>query len=111
MRGLNKVIISGNVTGAIEFGKTNSGAQDACGFHVASDRHTSGGGVVTAYIKVNVYVDGLVKICKTRLSKGIYVLVEGELMNRDGQHGDLTEVRAREIIFLAKDETKQGDVA
>lgn len=110
MRGINKVIVSGNVTGAIEFGKTQAGLE-VCGFHVASDRHTSGGGVVTAFIKVNVYVDGLVRICKTRLIKGIYVLVEGELMNREGQHGDLTEVRAREVIFVAKDDARQGEVA
>jgi len=109
VRGINKVIVSGNVTGAIEFGKTNNGLE-VCGFHIASDRHTSGGGIVTAFIKVNVYVDGLVRICRTRLVKGIYVLIEGELMNRDGQHGDLTEVRAREVIFLAKEEAK-GEVA
>lgn len=102
MKGINKVIISGNVLGTIEFGKVSNGGE-ACGFQVASDRH-SASGVVTAFVKINVYVEGLVKICKLKLLKGIYVIVEGELMNRDGQHGDLTEVRAREIIFLPREE-------
>jgi single-stranded DNA-binding protein len=105
MRGLNKVFLSGNVTGAIEFGRTGKG-DEVCGFHLASDRHTSNGGVVTAFIKVNVYIDGLVRVCKSKLNKGVYVLVEGELMNREGQHGELTEVRAREILFLSKEESK-----
>lgn len=110
MRGLNKVIISGNVTGAIEFGRTGKG-DEVCGFHMASDRHTSGGSIVTAFVKVNVYPDGLVRICKGKLIKGVYVLVEGELMNRDGQHGGLTEVRAKEIIFLPKEQDSRGDIA
>lgn len=105
MRGLNKVFLSGNVTGAIEFGRTGKG-DEVCGFHLASDRHTQGGQVVTAFVKINVYIDGLVRICKTKLVKGVYVLVEGELMNRDGQHGGLTEVRAREILFLSKEDSK-----
>lgn len=34
-------------------------------------------------------------------------MVEGELMNRDGVLGDLTEVRARELIFVP-DEDPEG---
>lgn len=110
MRGLNKVIISGNVTGSIEFGRTGKG-DEVCGFHIASDRHTFGGSIVTAFIKINVYTDKLVRVCKGKLVKGVYVLVEGELMNRDGQHGGLTEVRAKEIIFLPKEQDSKGDIA
>lgn len=114
MRGLNEVVISGNVTAAADFGKTGAGLE-VCSFHVASDRYASGGQVVTAYIKVNVYVDGLVRICKSRLAKGIYVLVKGELMNREGPRGDLTEVRAREVIFwepeLESEQPEKGEVA
>jgi single-stranded DNA-binding protein len=102
MKGINKVILSGNVLGTIEYGRVSSGSE-ACSFQVASDRH-SASGVVTAFVKINVYVEGLIKICKLKLLKGTYVIVEGELMNRDGQHGDLTEVRAREIIFLPREE-------
>jgi single-stranded DNA-binding protein len=54
---------------------------------------------VTAYVKINIYSDALVDICRTRLLKGVYVIVEGELMNREGVHGEVTEVRAKEIIF------------
>lgn len=107
MRGINKVILSGNVTGKIEYGRTDSGSE-VCAFIVASDRHTSGG-VVTAYIKVNVYIEGLVKLCRNRLDKGCYLLVEGELMNRSVPSGKLTEVRAWEIIFLS--EERKNDVA
>lgn len=100
MRGINKVILSGNVAGNITFGEM-SGGSDALSFSVASDRKSSGA-TITAWVKINVYQEALVRICRTRLLKGGYVLVEGELMNRDGQHGELTEVRAREIIFLTR---------
>jgi hypothetical protein len=100
MKGLNKVIVSGNVLGNIEYGRVTNGSE-VCGFSVASDRH-SANGVVTAFVKVNVYVEGLVRICKLKLFKGAYALVEGELMNRDTRAGTgLLEIRAREILFLA----------
>jgi single stranded DNA-binding protein len=99
VRGLNHVVLAGNVSGSISFGNLPNGAA-VVSFLLASDRATPGGGAVTAWVKVNVYREGLVNICDQRLEKGAYVLVEGELMNRDGVHGQLTEVRAREIIFL-----------
>jgi single-stranded DNA-binding protein len=91
MRGINKVIISGNVSEEVHFA---SGPRDSflCTFYVASDRHAQGA-VSTTWVKVNVYVDGLVKLCRTRLRKGTYVMVEGELTSRG-------EVKARELIFL-----------
>jgi single-stranded DNA-binding protein len=98
MRGVNRVIISGNVSGNIHYGSTGQGSS-ALSFSLASDRKVNGS-TITAWVKVNVYLDPLVRICKARLDKGGYILVEGELMNRDGVHGELTEVRAREIIFL-----------
>jgi single-stranded DNA-binding protein len=106
MRGLNKVIVSGNVTGKIDYATTDNGSE-VCTFVLASDRHGSGG-VVTAYIKINVYVDGLVKLCRNRLDKGSYVLVEGELMNRSTPSGKLTEVRAWEVIFLSEERQRDG---
>lgn len=98
MRGVNRVVLSGNATGKIEFSKTDAGA-DACTFTLASDRH-SGGAVVTAFVKVNVYVEALVKLCRLRLQKGSYILVEGELMNRVTPAGKILEVRAWELLFL-----------
>lgn len=98
MRGINRVVISGNVSGNINSATMTDG-NEALSFSIASDRKINGG-TVTAWVKVNVYIDQLVRVCKSRIHKGGYVLVEGELMNRDGVHGELTEVRAREIIFL-----------
>lgn len=99
MRGLNRVILSGNVTGRIDFSTTESGNTEVCTFTLASDRHSTGK-VVTAFVKVNVYIDGLVKLCRNKLTKGAYLLVEGELMNRTTPVGKLTEVRAWELVFL-----------
>lgn len=99
MRGINRVLISGNVSDSARFHTTHSGAKCAS-FRLASDRRgAKPGETVTAWVKINVYSEPLVEICATRLSKGCYVIVEGELMNRDGAQGEVTEVRAREIIF------------
>lgn len=100
MRGLNRVIISGNVTEKIDFARTEAGNTEVCTFTLASDRHTSGK-VITAFVKVNVYVEALVRVCRSRLAKGSYLIVEGELMNRTTPSGKLTEVRAWELIFMA----------
>jgi len=97
MRGVNSVILSGNV-GKVNFGTMNSGA-DVLSFTVASDRYGNGD-KITVWVKINVYVENLIRICKSKLSRGGYVIVQGELMNREGQHGELTEVRAREVIFV-----------
>ena len=108
MRGFNKVILSGNVTGKIDYATTDNGSE-VCTFVIASDRHGSGGGVVTAFVKVNVYAEPLVRLCRNRLDKGSYLLLEGELMNRSTPSGKLTEVRAWEVIFLTGE--RERDVA
>lgn len=105
MRGLNRVIISGHVQERITYGTTGSDTT-ACSFTIASSRSGQGRNVV-AYVKINVYGDGIVRLCRARLRGGGYVMVEGELMNRDGVLGDLTEVRARELIFVP-DEDPEG---
>lgn len=97
MHGVNKIVISGNVTNTIVFNKTRSG-RDVCTFSMVSERQSSGGGH-KVYAKINVYMEGLVAVCRERLEKSVYVIVEGELMNRDGRSEELTEVRARDIIF------------
>jgi single-stranded DNA-binding protein len=73
---------------------------------MASDRRGDGG-VITVWVKVNIYIEPLINICRDRLAKGCHVIVDGELMNRDGRYGKLTEVRAREVIFL-KERDKHG---
>lgn len=99
MVGINSVHISGNVTGTITFQQTKQNQTPACSFTVVSDRKGPKGMMVSAKVKVNAYGDHLFNLCSSHLEKGTYVIVEGELMNRSGQHGDLTEVRAIEIIF------------
>ena len=103
MRGLNRTILSGNVQDKITYGSTRVGA-GCCSFVVASSRTGQGQQVITTYVKVNAYGDGLVRLCRARLKKGVYILIEGELMNRDGVLGDLTEVRARELVFPSSPE-------
>ena len=97
MRGLNHWNGAGNVTNTITFAKTGKGA-DVCTFTMACDRYMADG-TVTVWVKVNVYMGALVQRCRERLARGTYVVIEGELMNRDGRIGELLEVRAREIIF------------
>jgi single-stranded DNA-binding protein len=109
MRGLNSVVISGNVGNSITFGDTRAGTP-ACSFSIASDRHTFDG-IISAWVKINAYGD-VVRVCEERLEKGCYVMVSGELMNRTVPAGELLEVRAREIIFIPtrlKDEDEEYD--
>lgn len=98
MRGINKAIISGNVARDINFDTLPDGSP-VLSFMVASDRYANGT-TVTAWVKINVYIDVLVEQCRALLNCGGYVIVEGELMNREGRHGKLTEVRAKEIVFV-----------
>jgi len=98
MRGYNKVVLAGNATGKIDYAKTENG-KSVCTFVLACDRHAQGS-VVTAYVKVNVYLEGLVSVCQTKLTKGCYLFVEGELMNRTTPSGQQLEVRAWDIVFV-----------
>jgi single-stranded DNA-binding protein len=100
---VNQVKISGNVGAPISYGTTGSGAP-AVSFMLASDRNKSdGAGAITVWARVNAYGPVLVSQCRAHLEKGSFVLVDGELMNRAGQHDELTEVRARRLEFTAKE--------
>ena len=106
MRGVNRVIISGNASDSARFHSTGSGTACAT-FKIACDRRGANKGeTVTAWVKINVYGDSLVEICRMRLRKGVYVIVEGELMNRDGAAGEVTEIRAKELVFIDTAESK-----
>lgn len=105
MRGLNETQQAGNVSGPIKFGETTSG-DSACSFMLAVDK----GNLPTMWVRVNVY-GALVGICEKKLRKGLYVIVTGELMNRqransvEGMNGfahgeTLTEIRARDVVFV-----------
>ena len=102
MRGVNKVWISGNLCSDGLFNTLKDG-REVCSFKVASERR-NGPDKVLAVIRVNVYNENLTRICKKFVRKGGYVQVEGELMNRPGKYEELTEVRAKEVIFVDKEE-------
>lgn len=97
MRCLNIVVISGNVSDSVVFSETGSG-EPACSFCMASDKSVSTTRVITTWVRVNVY-GTLVQACRKKLTKGMYVTVTGEMMNRSSDDRTLTEVRAKELIF------------
>jgi single-stranded DNA-binding protein len=100
MRGINQVTFCGNIGGPGTYSATGSGTP-ACSFKVASDRK-AGETTITTWAKINCYGEGLVEICRQRAKKGGYVIVSGELMNREGAAGDQTEIRAREVVFVGE---------
>lgn len=93
MRGHNYVLLSGNIGGKVVVGHTNNN-DPACSFSVASDD-----GDRATWVRINAY-GSLANACSNKIQKGVYVSVAGELMNRAGRCGELTEVRARDIIFF-----------
>lgn len=103
MIGVNTVNISGNVTGKIFFGETSVKKTKACSFTLVSERKGPNNISVYAYVKINAYGENLFDICDKYLKRGVYVYVQGELMNRSGKMGELIEVRANQIIFNASD--------
>lgn len=109
MRGLNRVFIAGHVTDRITFSKTHVQGADACTFIIESERPTNRGSL-TVCVKINVYIDGLVEACRGKLEKGCYVLVEGELMNRDSPVGRATEIRAWELSFFGPPQPIRGGI-
>lgn len=95
MKGLNAVFVSGNV-GTIEFSTTRERMDDVCTFTVASEKVRSR----PTWVRVNVY-GGAVESCRTHLRKGRYVVVQGELMNRQAGANLVTEIRCIDVKFLS----------
>lgn len=100
-RGINRTLLSGKVIGKPNFDQTST-ARPAGSFHVLSERHGATN-IISVRAKINVYGDGLVGLCRVKIVPGAYVIVDGELMNRDGQHGELVEVRAISLVFLSEE--------
>ena len=98
MRGINKVQFSGNIGHSIKFNTTDNGYK-ACSFQLASDRYAKDK-IITVWAKVNVYRKDLVNVCESKLKEGAYVIVTGELMNRNKDSVQLLEVRALELVFV-----------
>ena len=99
MLGINTVIYSGVVSGSITFQETKLKKTPACSFSLVSSRRGPKNSYVSSKVKINAYGDYLYDLCSKDLDKGVYVVVQGELMNRSGQYGELTEIRAIEILF------------
>jgi single-stranded DNA-binding protein len=96
-RGTNAWHGSGNVASDVSYGKTH-GSDDACNFRIAIEQaHKQ-----LLYIRINVY-GGNVEVCRLRnLSKGDYVVIDGELMSRQGKETTVIEVRCKEIVIRSK---------
>lgn len=109
-RGLNKVMIIGNLGGDPEIRHTSSG-RPVASFSVASSRSwvTSSGErkEATEWFRVVAW-GGLAEICKKMLHKGSRVYVEGRLQTRSwenqGQKHVRTEVVAHELVMLEERE-------
>lgn len=100
-RGINRALVSGKVVGKPLFDQTGSN-RAAGSFFIVSERH-SPTNIISVRVKINVYGDGLVGLCRVKTVPGAYVVVDGELMNRDGQHGELLEVRAISLVFPSEE--------
>lgn len=99
MKGLNVVVLSGNV-GRMRFDKTRTTGEPAGSFMLAVEKARD----VVTWVHVNVF-GPVAAEAMDKLSVGDRVEVQGELMNRlsKGGHGDLlTEVRGVDLKFLGR---------
>lgn len=94
MRAHNQVLISGYVEGKMISGTTGDGGV-AFSFAVASEDS----GSKSMRVRVNAYGE-TARQCDDEAQKGLYCIVIGELMNRAGKFGKLTEIRAKTVEFL-----------
>lgn len=95
MRGHNQVLVSGYVEGKMVSGTTGDGGS-AFSFSVSSEDS----GRKTMRVRVNAY-GSMADRCDSEAQRGVYCIVAGELMNRSGKFGKLTEVRAKTVEFVS----------
>ena len=86
-RGTNRFNGSGHARNVV-FDQTGNGDECASFVLHMRDKHN------TARVRINVY-GGLVRVCRQRLVEDGYVVVDGQVMNRER----LTEVRAEDLAF------------
>jgi hypothetical protein len=104
MTGQNQVLISGYVESRVLTGTTGDGGE-ACSFSVASG---DSGNKIT-HVRINAY-GSLAEQCERESKLGSYCVIIGELMNRQGKFGKLTEIRAKKVEFVSDvDNGPQGD--
>lgn len=92
--GHNQVLISGYVEGRVLSGTTGDGGE-ACSFLVAS----SDLGQKVTRVRVNAY-GSIAAQCEQENRMDAYCVITGELMNRPGKYGKLTEIRAKKVEFF-----------
>lgn len=91
--GHNQVLVSGHVDSRLVRGVTGDGGE-ACSFSVES----GDGGPKMTYVRINAY-GAVAEQCGRESRPGLYCVIIGELMNRPGKHGRLTEIRAKMVEF------------
>jgi single-stranded DNA-binding protein len=102
MIGLNVVCLSGNLGGTVTEGTTTDGTA-ALAFDVVCQSLTTDPAKPTrVWTRVNVYDPELLARIRPRLTRGVYVQIHGELMNRRGRTTELLEIRATKIITMEK---------
>lgn len=99
--GINRISLSGQVVQQIYFNATPNG-EPAGSFFLRSERRKDGR-VIAVRVKVNVYGESLVSVCRVKVVSGAYVVVDGELMNRNGKTEELVEVRAHTVVVPAEE--------
>jgi hypothetical protein len=87
-------MISGRMEGRVLSGTTGDG-EEACSFSVAS----GDGGQRVTRVRVNAY-GSVAAQCEQDGRDGSYCVITGELMNRPGKYGKLTEIRAKKVEFF-----------
>lgn len=103
MRGMNIVVLSGNVVGEL----IRSERPEACSFLLVSMRKGADGKNLEVVTRINVYARALLTIALREVGRGSYVTVRGELMNREVSHGRVTEVRAHELYVTTRPHTAE----
>jgi len=99
----NQVLISGYVEGRVTSGNTGDG-EEACSFSVAS----GDSGQKVTRVRINAY-GAVATQCEQESRVGAYCVITGELMNRPGKFGKLTEIRAKKVEFVVNvDNGDQG---
>ena len=101
MRGHNQVWVSGYVGGKIVSGSTKDG-NPAFSFMVFSEDS----GKNETRVRINAY-GPVAKQCDEEAVSDVYCTVIGELMNRSGQYGKITEIRAKKINFFPTPEDEE----
>lgn len=114
-RGVNKVILIGNLGRDPELRYTQAGAA-VCNMRLATNesyQNQDGETVQRTEWHTVVAWDRLAEICDEHLQKGSRVYFEGKLQTREweDQNGNTrysTEVKARDVMFLGRGQQAQG---